>query len=51
MSFIEKTLTCSCCGTAFTFGTREQMILTDDIKSSGLARSADIRLTSKDKEL
>ena len=47
MSFIEKTQTRS----SFISGTGEQMILTEDIKSSGLARSADIRLTSKDKEL
>jgi len=45
MSFIEKTLACYRCDDVPIFGTE------DVIDSSSLARSADIRLTSKDKEL
>jgi len=50
MSFIEKTLACSHCDDVPTFGTEEQLLAAAVINSSSLARSADIRLTSKDKE-
>jgi hypothetical protein len=49
MSFIEKTQ--ACCGAAFTFGTGEQITFANIFNRLSLARSADIRLTSKDKEL